>query len=50
MKDTLINAGARAMIKFFSKNIHSYLDLEPSNMKVELARDITILNNFVKTY
>ena len=26
---------------FFSKSSHSYLDLKPSNLKVELAQDIT---------
>ena len=40
-----------AMTKlFFSINSHSYLDIEPSNLKVEYVRDITILNNFVKIY
>ena len=29
------------MTKFFSKNSYSYLEPEPSNLKVELARDIT---------
>ena len=35
---------------FFSKHSHSYLDLEPSNLKVELAQDIIIPNNCVKIY
>ena len=35
---------------FFSKNSHSHLDLEPNNLKVELAQDIIIPNNFVKIF
>ena len=38
------------LLFFFSKNSHRYLDLEPSNLKVEFARDITIPNNFVVIY
>ena len=38
---------ATAMTKFFSKNSHNYLDLEPSSLKVELARDIIIPNIYV---
>ena len=37
------------MTKFFLKNCHSDLDLEPRTMEVELARDI-IPNICVKFY
>ena len=42
------------MTKFFgfffvSKNSLSYVDIEPSNLKAELARDNIIPNNCVKT-
>ena len=46
----LINAGAREMTKFFSKNSHSYLDFEPSNLKVELAGGIIIPNIYMNIY
>ena len=35
---------------FFLKNSQSYIDLEPINLKVELARDIIIPNIYVKLY
>ena len=38
---------------FLSKNIHSYLDLEPSILKVELARDIrypTFMLSYIKIH
>ena len=38
------------MTKFFSKNCHCYLDLEPSYLKVELAQDAEIPNKCVKIY
>ena len=35
---------------FFSKTSHRYLDFEPSDLKVKLARDIIIPNTDVKLY
>ena len=36
-------------VDFFSpRNSHSYLGIEPSHLKIELARDIMIPNNCVK--
>ena len=35
---------------FFSINSYSYLDIEPSNLKVDLAIDIIISNIYVKLY
>ena len=35
-----INVGTRAITKFFVKKRHSYLDLEPSHLEVELAPDL----------
>ena len=63
-QNPLINAGARAMTKlffvfffffffflfFFFLNGHSYLDLEPSNLKIKFARDIIITNIYVKIH
>ena len=50
-QNPLINAGAKAMTKFFfPKNSHSYLNLEPSNLKAEYAQDIIIPNIYVKLY
>ena len=56
-----INAVPRATSKFFvvfffvvvvdffsPRNSHSYLGIEPSHLKIELARDIMIPNNCVK--
>ena len=43
------NVGSRAITKFFLK-IASYLDLVPSNLKVEHARDIIIPKNCVKLH
>ena len=37
-------------VVFFSKNSHSYFELEPSNLKFERARDIIIPNIYVKLY
>ena len=37
-------------MSFFSKNSHSYIDLEPNNLKVEFAWDIIIPNIYVKLY
>ena len=49
-QNPLINVGTRAMTRFFSKNSHSYLDLEPSNLTVELAWYIIIPNIYMKLY
>ena len=35
---------------FFSKIGNSYLDLKPSNLRVQVARDIIIPNIYVKLY
>ena len=46
-ENPLINVGARAVINVF---LNSYLDHEPSNLKVELVWDIVIPNNCVKIH
>ena len=37
-------------MQFFYSSSHSYLDLKPSDLKVELARDIIIPSIYIKLY
>ena len=44
-----LTLSTEAMTKFFLKIVR-YLELEPSNLKIELAQDIIIPNNCVKIH
>ena len=45
-----MNKGARVMAKFFKKNSHCNLDLNPITLKRKLIRGIVIPNICVKVY